>query len=88
MLRKNNWNSSRNFYKVIILGSHGKADTIIDRNNSIITRNTTSPVPFVIMDKKVKLNNGNLTNVAPTILKYMDIAIPKEMKKTEILLEK
>ncbi len=80
--------AQENFYKVIILGSHGKADTIIDRNNSIITRNTTSPVPFVIMDKKVKLNNGNLTNVAPTILKYMDIAIPKEMKKTEILLEK
>ena len=80
--------AQENFYKVIIMGSHGKADTIIDRNNSIITKNTTSPVPFVIMDKKVKLVNGDLTNVAPTILKYMDISLPKEMKKTENLFEK
>ena len=47
-----------------------------------------SPVPFVIMDKKVKLNNGDLISFAPTLLKYMDIAIPKEMKNSEILLVK
>ncbi len=80
--------AQENFYKVIIMGSHGNADTIVDRNNNIVTKNTISPVPFVIMDRKIKLNNGNLTNVAPTILKYMDIAIPKEMKNTEILIEK
>lgn len=80
--------AEENFYKVIITSSHGKADTIIDRNNNIITKNTTSPVPFIIMDKRIKLKNGNLTSVAPTILKYMDIAIPKEMKKAEILIEK
>ena len=31
---------------------------------------------------------GDLTQVAPTILEYMDIAIPKEMKETESLFEK
>lgn len=77
-----------NFYKIVIVGSHGKADTIIDRNNNIITKNTTSPVPFIIMDKKIKLNNGLITSVAPTLLKYMEIAIPKEMKESEILIEK
>ncbi len=77
--------AEENFYKVIILGSHGKADTIIDRKNNIITKNTDNPVPFIILDKKVKLKNGNLTNVAPTILKYMDISLPKEMKDTENL---
>ena len=40
------------------------------------------------MDKKIKLNNGDLTSFAPTLLKYMDIAIPKEMKNSEILLGK
>ena len=40
------------------------------------------------MDKKIKLENGDLTSFAPTLLKYMDIAIPKEMKNTEILLSK
>lgn len=74
-----------NFYKVVIIGSHGNADTIIDRENNIVTKNTFSPVPFVILDKKIKLKNGNLKSFAPTILKYMDIAIPKEMRDTENL---
>ena len=77
-----------NFYKVVIISTHGNSDTIVDRQNNIITKNTMSPVPFIIVDKKVKLNNGDLTSFAPTLLKYMDIAIPKEMKNTEILLDK
>lgn len=80
--------ADENFYKVVIVGSHGNADTIIDRDNNIITQNTLSPVPFIIMDKKIKLKNGKITDFAPTLLKYMDIAIPKEMKKEEILIEK
>lgn len=80
--------AEENFYKVVIVSSHGKADTIIDRENNIVTKNTLSPVPFIIMDKKYKLNNGSLTSFAPTLLKYMDIAIPKEMKESEILIEK
>ena len=80
--------ADENFYKVVITSSHGKADTIIYRDNNIITKNTKSPVPFIIMDKKIKLNNGTLISFAPTLLRYMDIAIPKEMKNTEILIEK
>ena len=80
--------AEENFYKVVITSSHSNADTIIDRQNNIVTKNTLSPVPFIIMDKKIKLENGNLTSFAPTLLKYMDIAIPKEMKNTEILISK
>ena len=76
-----------NFYKIIIVGSHGKADTIINRENEIVTKNTLSPVPFIITDKKVKLKNGSIKSVAPTILKYLDIAPPKEMKETELLFD-
>ncbi len=80
--------AEENFYKIVIVGSHSNADTIIDRDNKVITKNTLSPVPFIIMDNKVKLTNGNLSSFAPTLLKYMDIAIPKEMKDSEILIEK
>ncbi len=79
--------AEENFYKIIILSTHANADTIIDRDNNIITKNTLSSVPFIIMDNKVKLKNGNLKMATPTILKYLDIAIPKEMKETETLLE-
>ncbi len=80
--------AEENFYKIAILSTHAKADTIIDRDNNIITKNTLSSVPFIIMDKKIKLKNGTLTMAAPTLLDYLDIALPKEMKKTESLLEK
>lgn len=80
--------AEENFYKVIITSGHAKADTIIDRENNIVTKNTLSPVPLIIMDKRIKLKNGNLTSFAPTLLTYMDIAIPKEMKETEVLIEK
>ena len=40
-------------------------------------------------NREVKLKEiGDLTQVAPTILEYMDIAIPKEMKETESLIIK
>ena len=79
--------AKNNFYKVIIMGSHANCETIIDRSNKIITKNTLSKVPFIIMDKKVKVKNGDLPSIAPTILYYMDITLPKEMKDTELLIE-
>lgn len=78
--------AEENFYKIVIVSSHANTDTIIDHDNNIVSKNTTSPVPFIIMDKKIKLKNGSLESFAPTLLKYMDIAIPKEMKDTEILI--
>ncbi len=76
-----------NFYKVIILADHGNADTMINEDGSICTTHTTSLVPFIICDDKIKLKStGSLVNVAPTILDYMDIAIPKEMEGTESLI--
>lgn len=79
--------AEENFYKVIIVGSHANVDTIIDSNNNVINKDTRSPVPFIILDNKIKLKNGNLSDVAPTILKYLDISIPKDMKQNKTLIE-
>ena len=44
-------------------------------------------VPFIILDKKITLREkGDLTNVAPTLLKYMDIKIPETMQNTKNLI--
>ena len=76
-----------NFYKVIILADHGNADTMLNSDGNPCTTHTTSKVPFVIVDNKIKIkDSGTLVNVAPTILDYMDIAIPSEMADTESLL--
>ena len=78
--------AEENFYTIILLADHGNADIMIDEKENIVTTHTLNQVPFIITDKKVKLKeNGNLSNVAPTILKYLDIALPQEMKDTKDL---
>lgn len=74
-----------NFYKMIILADHGNADTMLNDKNIKITTHSCEKVPFLITDEKIKLIDGTLCNVAPTILKYMDIAVPKEMENTKDL---
>ena len=60
---------------------------MLDADGNVTKAHSMNPVPFIIRDKKVTLRHkGNLTNIAPTILKYMDIAIPDEMKDTRVLL--
>ncbi len=77
--------SKDNFYTAFILGDHGNADIMLDDEDRIVTTHTISKVPFIITDTKVEVKDGDLTNVAPTILKYMDISLPKEMKNTNNL---
>lgn len=79
--------AENNFYKVIVLADHGNVDEMIDEHNNPVTTHTLAKVPFIITDKNVELEKeGDLTNVAPTILDYMDIAIPKEMKESKSLI--
>lgn len=79
--------ADENFYKIILLADHGNADTMINEDGSPCTTHSCELVPFIICDKKVILKaKGDLTNVAPTILDYMDIAVPKEMENTASLL--
>lgn len=81
--------AENNFYKVIILADHGNADIMLDDKNQKVTTHTLSKVPFIITDESVELKeSGDLTNVAPTILEYMDIALPTEMQETESLFKK
>lgn len=75
-----------NFYKLIITADHGNCDQMLTKDGEIITTHSTNPVPFIIRDKHVSLKHkGDLSQIAPTILKYMDIAIPKEMRDTKTL---
>ncbi len=75
-----------NFYKVFILADHGNCDEMLTPDGEVITTHSLAEVPFIITDENVKLKEqGDLTMVAPTLLKYMDIAIPKSMEETKDL---
>ena len=81
--------AQENFYTLVVLADHGNADKMLDEQGNPVTTHTTSLVPFIITDEKVKLEEkGALPNVAPTVLDYMQIALPKEMKETKSLLIK
>jgi 2,3-bisphosphoglycerate-independent phosphoglycerate mutase len=79
--------SELNFYTLFLLADHGNADEMLTKEGEPVTSHSLSKVPFVVNDEKVVLKDGSLANVAPSLLKYMDIKIPEEMKDTEIILE-
>ena len=77
-----------NFYKVIIMADHGNCDIMINGDGTPCTTHTLSKVPFIITDQSVELkSSGNISQVAPTILDYMDIARPTDMQATESLIK-
>ncbi len=64
---------------LIVTADHGNCDYMLDENGNIITSHSTSLVPFIVTDNKLTLKNGKLGDIAPTILKLLNIDIPKDM---------
>ena len=69
--------------RVMVTADHGNAEIMIDpATGGPHTAHTTSPVPFVILndDGDTSLRSGGaLCDVAPTILRLMDLGQPQEM---------
>jgi 2,3-bisphosphoglycerate-independent phosphoglycerate mutase len=69
-----------NGYTVIIIADHGNADNAVNSDGSPNTAHSLNPVPIVIVDKDIKhVENGVLADVAPTILKIMELEQPSAM---------
>ena len=70
-----------NGYEVIIIADHGNADYAINPDGTPNTAHSLNPVPVVYIseNKDVKVAQGRLCDVAPTILGIMGIAQPEEM---------
>lgn len=78
----------QNNVTLFFTADHGNAEVMLDDKNEPVTKHSTNPVPFTCTDKNIKLlDGGKLANVAPTILDYMEIEIPKEMDEKSILLK-
>lgn len=71
----------KNNYTVFLTADHGNADYMINADGSPNTAHTLNPVPFFIIckDWQGKVYPGKLGDIAPTILNFMDLPIPKEM---------
>lgn len=73
-------------YSFIIIADHGNADYMINPDGSPNTAHTTNPVPCIVIDKDVKkVANGKLSDIAPTVLRLMNMDIPKEMDGVSLI---
>lgn len=73
-------------YEAMIIADHGNADYAINEDGTPNTAHSLNPVPCILISKDYKqINNGILADVAPTILKIMEIEIPKEMTGTPLI---
>ena len=63
----------------LITADHGNAERMVDTDGSPFTAHTTNLVPFYIVGANVKLRNGRLADIAPTMLDLMGLKKPAEM---------
>jgi 2,3-bisphosphoglycerate-independent phosphoglycerate mutase len=80
----------KNNITLFITADHGNADKMLDEKG-VVTTHTTADVPFIIADKNVSLlksNDNKLADIAPTILNYLNLKVPKEMDGKNLLIKK
>lgn len=73
--------ATRNMGGVALLtADHGNAERMLESDGvSPYTAHTTNLVPFYIVGANVKLRDGKLADIAPTMLDLMGLAKPAEM---------
>lgn len=72
----------------IITADHGNAECLEDENGNPVTAHSTNPVPFILVSERYKdaklRKNGKLANVAPTVLKLLNLKKPEAMTDSMI----
>ena len=63
----------------LITADHGNAERMADEDGEPFTAHTTNLVPFYIVGASVKLRDGRLADIAPTMLDLMGLEKPAEM---------
>lgn len=73
---------------LMITADHGNCEEMITEDGKPHTYHTTNEVPFIVCDKSFVVDNGELSDIAPSILSILDIDIPSEMTGNIIIKEK
>ncbi|MGN0461293.1 MAG: 2,3-bisphosphoglycerate-independent phosphoglycerate mutase [Ruminococcus sp.] len=70
----------------LITADHGNADKMYEEDGSPFTAHTTNPVPFCVVNYPCTLREGGkLADIAPTMLKILDLPQPNEMTGKSII---
>lgn len=71
----------------LITADHGNAEQLIDAEGKPFTAHTTNLVPVVITDKNIKIRDGILSDIAPTLLELLGVEKPEEMTSSSIIVK-
>ena len=72
--------AKENDYAFVLTSDHGNCEEMKDVDGNVLTNHTVGKVwCFVEANGVTKVEAGGLNNIAPTVLKLMDIEIPSEM---------
>jgi 2,3-bisphosphoglycerate-independent phosphoglycerate mutase len=63
----------------LVTADHGNAEHMIEPDGSPHTAHTTNPVPFVLTDTTVSVSDGELSDLAPTVLGILGFDKPLQM---------
>jgi 2,3-bisphosphoglycerate-independent phosphoglycerate mutase len=78
-------------YALIITADHGNVEQMVDEVTGIAhTAHTCNPVPFILVNAPkiiAKVENGELSDLAPTILTLLGLPIPSDMTGKSLLKE-
>ena len=79
----------KNDYAVIIIADHGNADMMINPDGTPNTAHTTNLVPCILVNgpEGVRMKDGKLGDLAPTILQLIGIPAPAEMTGESLLIK-
>ena len=67
-------------YNIILTSDHGNCEMMRDENGNTLTNHTVGDVYcFVIAPNVKEVKVGSLNNIAPTVLKLMNLEIPSQM---------
>ena len=67
-------------YSLVLTSDHGNCEEMRDEDGNVLTNHTVGAVWCFVDAPDVKeVRKGGLNNIAPTVLKLMDLEIPQEM---------
>lgn len=65
--------------EMLISADHGNLERMRDADGQPHTQHTVGPVPLVYVGRPARLRRGRLCDLAPTVLRLMDLPQPAEM---------
>lgn len=70
---------------LVVTADHGNCDYMIDSDGNKVTTHSLSKVPFIVCCDGVLVDDGKLSDIAPSLLYLMGLNVPSEMSGRNLI---